>query len=172
MFAVENSHSQADLVVIGGGLAGLSTAALVAQKAQSVLVLEKSGEVGGRATTQVHDGVFFNLGAHALYVLGHAFCLMKDLNVGFSGKIPNPGKGLILNKDAEAPLPGGLLTLISSSLFSMREKVCLMRFLATIPKLDCHQLDGTPAIDWVTGTFGTGNAAAFVLTLLRLHYVC
>jgi hypothetical protein len=53
-----------DLVVVGGGLAGLSVAA---QAGRSVTVFEQAADVGGRAATQVSEGISFNLGPHALY---------------------------------------------------------------------------------------------------------
>ena len=134
MRGAEFSSSDVDLVVVGGGLAGLSTAALVAQAGRSVIVLEQAAEVGGRATTQVREGVFFNLGPHALYFLGHAFRLMRELDVPLTGGFPNPGKSLLLSDGDEAPLPRGLASLVRSRLFSIREKGRLIRFLATLPQ--------------------------------------
>ena len=87
MPASENGSSDLDLVVVGGGLAGLSAAALVAQAGRSVAVFEQADEVGGRAATQVRQGISFNLGPHALYFLGHAFKLLRELGVSFTGSI-------------------------------------------------------------------------------------
>jgi phytoene dehydrogenase-like protein len=168
MRVTEFSSSEVDLVVVGGGLAGLSTAALLAQAGRSVIVLEQAAEVGGRATTQVREGVFFNLGPHALYFLGHAFRLMQELDVPLTGGFPNPGKSLLLRDGQEAPLPRGLASLVRSRLFSLREKGWLIRFLATLPKLDSHRFDGVSVADWARNNFGSGNAAAFVLALFRV----
>ncbi len=82
MQAATNYPFDPDLVVVGGGLAGLSSAALVAQEGRSVVIFEQAGDVGGRAATQVREGVSFNLGAHALYILGHAFKLLRELETG------------------------------------------------------------------------------------------
>ncbi len=58
----------ADVVVIGGGIAGLTAGALVAQAGRKVLVLERRPVVGGRALV-VHQGGFtLNYGYH--FVLG------------------------------------------------------------------------------------------------------
>jgi len=56
-----------DVVVIGGGIAGLATSIFLSRKGKRVLLLERSKNPGGRAQTEVHDGFSFNLGPHALY---------------------------------------------------------------------------------------------------------
>lgn len=49
-------------VVIGAGFAGLSSAAALAQQGFEVSVLEKHGQVGGRARVMVKDGFSFDMG--------------------------------------------------------------------------------------------------------------
>lgn len=49
-------------VVIGGGVAGLASAALLAREGYQVEVLEKNPAVGGRAGTWSHDGFRFDTG--------------------------------------------------------------------------------------------------------------
>ena len=56
-----------DVVVIGGGVAGLATAALLAQSGRSVAVLEKGNALGGRAYTYEKEGFVLNYGPHAMY---------------------------------------------------------------------------------------------------------
>ena len=59
----------ADVIVIGGGLAGLTTAALLARTGKSVTLFEQSSsEIGGRARTSIYDGFYFNQGPHALFL--------------------------------------------------------------------------------------------------------
>jgi len=56
MVTPENPPFQADLIVVGGGQAGLSAAALVAQAGRSVIVLEQASHLGGRAATSDWQG--------------------------------------------------------------------------------------------------------------------
>jgi 15-cis-phytoene desaturase len=55
------------VVIVGGGLAGLSAAARLAFHGYTVTVLEKAPRLGGRAITIPLKGFNFNFGAHAIY---------------------------------------------------------------------------------------------------------
>lgn len=55
------------VIVIGGGLAGLSAAARLAKQGYRVDLIEKAPKLGGRAVTIAMKGFTFNFGAHAIY---------------------------------------------------------------------------------------------------------
>ena len=59
---------KSDVVIIGGGLAGLSTGALLAKQGKRVTVIEKGNQPGGRAYTYEEKGFTFNYGPHAMYI--------------------------------------------------------------------------------------------------------
>ncbi len=48
-----------DTAIVGGGLAGLTAAMVLAQAGQHVAVFEKSNEFGGRARSDRHHGFTF-----------------------------------------------------------------------------------------------------------------
>ncbi len=77
-----------DVVVIGGGLAGLTAAAYASRGAASVLVTDARTEVGGRARTERCDGFSFNQGPHALYRGGAGWPILHDLGVKPAGRTP------------------------------------------------------------------------------------
>src|ERR687896_2385286 len=97
-----------DIIVIGGGLAGLTTAALLARAGKSVTLFEQSSsEIGGRARTSVFDGFYFNQGPHALYLAAEGAEVLKELGIAYSGGIPQLTGLRIRQEEKYRPLASG-----------------------------------------------------------------
>lgn len=157
-----------DLVVVGGGLAGLTAAALVARQGKSVLVLEKSNHLGGRAITNVQAGVQFNLGPHALYCHGHAFRLLRELGVPFQGEPPFP-QGLFIQSEGRLyPLPRTFWSLMTSSLLSFGQRLRLLRFLRNLGTWRTSDFDHQTLDAFLAKEVGKGSAKELLHTLFRL----
>src|SRR5919198_961571 len=80
------NSTRTDVAVIGGGLAGLTTAAYLARAGRSVTLLEKASKLGGRAITTEQHGFLFNRGIHAFYQTGSGEAVLNELGVLYSGK--------------------------------------------------------------------------------------
>ncbi len=93
-----------DATIIGGGLAGLVTATLLARDGHRVMLLERGRNLGGRSRTMEIGGYHFNLGAHALFLWGEAKKVLDDLQIRYSGRRPNVG-GIALTTDGAHALP-------------------------------------------------------------------
>jgi len=115
-----------DTAIIGAGLAGLTTAALLARGGERVLVLDKSRHLGGRARTSADAGYRLNFGAHALYCRGHARRILDDLGVPYTGRKP-PLSGLALTGDGEASLPLTPWSWLTTPLLSATQRSELAR---------------------------------------------
>ena len=80
-----------DLVVVGGGISGLSLAWRAAQQGRRVLVLERAGRPGGCLQTErTADGYWFELGAHTAYNSYGGF-LDVAVGGGLAGRIRERG---------------------------------------------------------------------------------
>ena len=75
------SNNRSDVVIIGGGVAGLAAAALIARTGKSVRLFEQSHVLGGRAQTTAKDGFYLNIGPHALYRGGRGIEVLRELGV-------------------------------------------------------------------------------------------
>src|SRR5512140_2575103 len=60
-----------DAIIIGAGMGGLCAAARLSAAGKRVLVLEKSGHLGGRCSHREHDGVRVTTGAIMIPMAEH-----------------------------------------------------------------------------------------------------
>lgn len=85
--------AEPDVIVVGGGLAGLAAATQAARAGAQVVLIEARSEPGGRARTDRVDGFGLNQGAHALYRAGAGRAVLRDLGIRPSGGIPRQRGG-------------------------------------------------------------------------------
>src|ERR1700722_18645639 len=110
------STSRSPIIVIGGGIAGLTAAALLGRTGIPTVVLEKSGAPGGRAATRERHGFLVNLGPHALYSAGHLLRTLNALDVHVSGHLPPTSGGFAIRDGHLHTLPVGFTSLLTTGL--------------------------------------------------------
>lgn len=70
-----------DTVIVGGGIAGLTSAAYLARAGQKILLIEKNEEFGGLVNTFTSNGFHFEAGVRALESAGIILPMLEDLNI-------------------------------------------------------------------------------------------
>jgi phytoene dehydrogenase-like protein len=157
-----------DVIVVGGGLAGLSTAAMLGRKGKSVVVLEKSSQPGGRAMTQQENGFRMNLGPHALYKGGEAFRILKDLGIRISGQTPSGKYGYAIRQGQLYRLPYNASSLLSTELISWRAKWELFGFLSRLQKIKTSSIHNQDLRSWLAQEFQNQEVRDFVAMIVRI----
>ena len=160
--------AEVDVVVVGGGLAGLAAAGLAARSGARVVVLERGSEPGGRAATHACGDFLFNVGPHALYDGGPAARALADLGVSFTGRRPPASGGLALHGAGLHGLPGGFVSLLTTDLLSLAGKLEVARVLGSLPKVDASRLRGLSLREWLDRTFRDPVVRELLEALMRL----
>jgi phytoene dehydrogenase-like protein len=155
-----------DIVVVGGGLAGLVAAAYAARAGARVVVLERASHLGGRAQTRESKGFSLNVGAHALYLGGRAAEVLAELRVPFAGGEPKASTArVIANDGALVPLPSGAVSLMRSPLLTWGARLEAARVLAS---LEGSARDGETLAEWRARMVAHDDAWALLRLFLRL----
>ncbi|MBM3778836.1 MAG: FAD-dependent oxidoreductase [Acidimicrobiia bacterium] len=157
-----------DVVVVGGGLAGLTAAALLGRAGRRVVLFERSRQTGGRAMTCSEGGFALNLGPHAWYPGGPGTRVLADLGVPLPGGVPGAAGVLAMRDGRLHTMPSGLLSLLTTDLLRARGKAELARLLARLPRLDASSDDESTLEAWLAAEVQDPVAREVVETFVRV----
>ncbi|NGQ97287.1 NAD(P)/FAD-dependent oxidoreductase [Brevibacillus sp. SYP-B805] len=160
-----------DVTVIGGGLAGLVSAVWLARAGQSVLLVERSNQLGGRAATEEQAGCFFNRGAHALYNKGAGRKILEELGVVIDGGAAGTRLQFMHEGNLEV-FPGSPLAFLTSRFFSWKEKKAFVRLMMQISNLKADESNHLSLADWACENVENEKVRKVFLALCRLATYC
>lgn len=147
-----------DAAIIGGGLAGLTAAVFLAGAGKSVLLLEKSGQLGGYAKTANKNGVLFNFGPHAMYEGGAALRILEEL-----GCVPKGGY---------AP-KGGIIGILQGEMvhnptdLSLEEQAEWGKLMGGLGQIDADSIRGLSLKEWVENNIRLERVRLFFYAMCR-----
>lgn len=152
------------IAIVGGGLAGLATAAYLARAGKQVTLFERSEHLGGRGATVVHNGYYHNLGPHALYKGGAGIEVLEELGIRYTGNQPDVA-GVAVRNGKTYTLPVGGRSLMTSRLFGMRARVEAGTQLLSLRK---HSDDGRTIATYLRNEVHQDTARDYLEAIVRL----
>jgi phytoene dehydrogenase-like protein len=159
-----------NVVVVGGGLAGLAASIYLARAGRTVTLFEKRRQLGGRAITTLRRGYRFNLGAHLFHRGGAGASVLRELGIPLRGAIAK-SRAVALWKDEEYTLPTGLWSLVATSLLSIRGKRELAGAMIRIRRSAGEAIEGKVG-DWLDRAFTDERARQVMAAVVRHATFC
>ena len=163
-----DATATADVAVVGGGIAGLTAAAVLARAGRSVVLFERSSRAGGRAGTADENGFKLNIGPHALYIGGEAARVLGDLGIVLSGGKPDASGAHLVRGGRAFPFPNRALALLTTGALSLLERVESARILGSLARIDPAEREGTTAREWIERTARREGTRDLLAALLRV----
>jgi phytoene dehydrogenase-like protein len=169
-YSMSNEFDNSDVIIIGGGLAGLTTAALLARSGKTVTLFERSSkEIGGRARTTEVDGFYFNQGPHALFLTDSTDSILKEIGITYTGGIAG-GKSYLISSGKKREVPGDYGSWLSSGKGDGSSVVSdEIQFFNSPTNLDFSQLEGVTVQEWLDKNIHDINDAEIIKAILRLN---
>ena len=165
-----DASGRADVIVVGGGFAGLAAGALLAQAGAQVTVLERRPVLGGRALVVKQESFTLNYGLHYI-VGGHRsphYRILKHI-----GKLNNaplmPVKPRLLHRMKGGQLhivPSAPVDMLSTRLLSVRGKLGLPLAMLRVMAANDEKLWRVPVGEWLDGVTREPTLRAFFLDLV------
>lgn len=156
-----------NIVIVGGGLAGLAASIYLARAGRTVTLFEKRRFLGGRAITNLRHGYRFNLGAHAFYRAGPGAAVYRELGIPVRGALAKT-RSIALLGDEELTLPVGWSSLITTSLLSLGGKWELAKALLHIRRFGGTRAGAATLREWMDEHFSDARTRTVFESIARL----
>jgi phytoene dehydrogenase-like protein len=165
-------------IIVGAGLGGLATAALLAKDGFSVTVYEKTQSIGGRAVCKKIGDYWLDSGFHSLRKAdkGPAAVVLEKLGktIEFAtkyseGVVP---KTYVNGKLADSPLSAGQL-LLRYPMLTFMQKMRMVMLILKIKRTPMEELDQMKVAELLTAAnISDKNIIAHIKQMIAIAYYC
>lgn len=140
--------SQHDVIIIGGGISGLSLAHFCAKTGLKPLVMDKNGQMGGTFNTCRMDSFWFELGAHTCYnSYGNLVDLLRE-----TGSLDNITK----------PDSVGYKLITRDGIKSIMSQMSFPELVFSLPRIFGAKMEGETVESYYSKIFGKRNFAQVI----------
>jgi phytoene dehydrogenase-like protein len=156
-----------NVIIVGGGLAGLSAAVFLARAGRTVTIFERRRYLGGRAVTHLRHGYRFNLGPHAFYRNGLGWNVLRELGIPVRGGIPKP-RGIAMLGNERHKLPSNPWSLLTTSLLTLKQKATLAFLMLRIRRIDPKPYASMTVREWIDANASDDRVRQVLVAMFRL----
>jgi phytoene dehydrogenase-like protein len=156
-----------NVVIVGGGIAGLAASIYLARGGRTVTIFEKNRHLGGRAITHLRHGYRFNLGPHAVYRSGAGAGVYKELGVPVRGGRPT-GSGAAFDRGQRYRFPGNLHSLLLTGLLSPGAKIEALGLMWRIRQGDASKFASLTVREWLDREISSPELRKVIEASIRL----
>lgn len=120
------------VVIIGAGVSGLSTGALLSNEGVSVKIFEKSSKVGGRTTSMVYKNHILDNGFHIMpfYKTSAVYQVLEKIGIASRLKLALVSDISFFNDKKFFKYPKGIADILKLSIIPFSSRIKLLRILA------------------------------------------
>jgi phytoene dehydrogenase-like protein len=156
-----------NVIVVGGGIAGLAASIYLARGGHRVTVFERRPHLGGRAVTHLRRGFRFNLGPHAFYRGGPGWKVCHELGIPVRGGVPD-GRGVAMLGADRYRFPGSFLSLLTTNLLRWRARAEAAKLFLRIRRIDAKRFEGMTVRQWLDQNVSDERVRQTVEAFFRL----
>ena len=164
--------SSRGVVIVGGGLSGLTAAVQLGRLGIATLVCDEGTELGGRARTAQRNEFHLNYGPHRLYARGAGVTALGELEIAIDAAPRGPNGGLAVWRGRAYTWPAGFCSLLTTDLLSTPAKRELARLLVSLRTVAVDTLEDVSIAQWLRTHADDPDVKQLVLCMVRQTTYC
>jgi phytoene desaturase len=158
-----------DVIIVGGGVGGLATGALLSKKGFKTLLLEQNGVLGGRANSiEYKKGYTVDWGIHLLRFGDKGAAAQVFSTLGEQLEVVEPGEGKLFHDGRWLELPTKTDVLRTTPLLNDDDKKLIGALLAKIIGTPPHKLLDVSVAEWLESAGGSERVSWIMKLISKL----